>query len=321
MSRLRRRFVLPGLVLATGLSTLACSGGDPRPSTDDGRPAKLVLGLVPATEAQQMVDNAAPLAAFLEAELGIEVESFVPRDYTGLIEAMGSGRADIGMLPPFASILGNERYGIETVLISKRQGVATYKTQWMTTDRSLCAEPPEPKGAHGYLFCEGSIEQVRGKIVGFTDPTSTSGHLFPALQLLDAGINPESDVQSVFVGSHDASVIAVLNGDVDVSVSFDDARTWIQETFPEVGTKVVVWNESPPIPNDGVTVRGDLPDDLKIAITNAFQKLIASEADLPLEEQTLYKIYEIDGFVPFEPVLHEPVERAFREMREKIDVG
>lgn len=317
---IHRHRSLAGLLAGAAAVFLGCGAEAPTTGAD-GRPTKLVLGLVPATEAQQMVDNAGPLAAFLTAEIGIEVESFVPRDYTGLIEAMGSGRADIGMLPPFASILGAERYGIETVLISKRQGVATYHTQWMTTDPSMCTASPKSQGAHGYLFCQGPIEGVRGKLVAFTDPTSTSGHLFPALQLLDAGINPESDIESVFVGSHDAAVIAVLNGDVDVGVSFDDARTWIEETFPEVAQKVIVWNESAPIPNDGVTVRGDLPDDLKEAITRAFVKLIEAEAGLPLEDQTLYKIYEIDGFVPFEPALHEPVERAFREMREKIDIG
>jgi len=285
------------------------------------RPSKLVLGLVPATEAQQMVDDATPLAEFLRGELGMPVESFVPQDYTALIEAMGSGRADIGMLPPFASILGKQRYGIETILIAKRQGEATYKTQWMTADPTLCDAPPKPQGPDGFLFCHGAIEQVRGKLVAFTDPTSTSGHLFPALQLLDAGINPETDIESVFVGSHDAAVIAVLNGDVEIGVSFDDARTWVEKSFPDVGQKVIVWNESAPIPNDGVTVRGDLPADLKQDITRAFIKLIESEADRPLAERTLYRIYEIDGFVPFEPALHEPVERAFREMREKIDAG
>ncbi len=307
------------------VSAAGCGAGGDTPAEDsaaaDGRPTKLVLGLVPATEAQQMVDNAEPLAAFLSEELGMPVESFVPQNYTGLIEAMGSGRADIGMIPPFASILAKQRYGIETILISKRQGIATYKAQWMTTDRSLCATPPEPRGDHGFLFCEGPIEGVRGKLVSFTDPTSTSGYLFPALQLLDAGINPETEIESVFVGGHDASVIAVYNGDVQTGVSFDDARTWIAESYADVGQKVIVWNESHPIPNDGVTIRGDLPEDLKQAISDAFVKIIESEAHLPLEEQTLYKIYEIDGFVPFEPALHEPVERAFREMREKIDIG
>jgi phosphonate transport system substrate-binding protein len=310
--------VVLGFAAGCGPGGEAPTGNTP---AADGRPAKLVLGLVPATEAQQMVSNAEPLAAFLSEQLGIPVESFVPQDYTALIEAMGSGRADIGMIPPFASILAKQRYGIETVLISKRQGIATYKAQWMTTDRSLCATPPAPRGEDGFLFCDGPIEGVRGKLVAFTDPTSTSGYLFPALQLLDAGINPETDIQGVFVGGHDASVIAVYNGDVEVGVSYDDARSWIVEGIADVGEKVIVWNESQPIPNDGVTLRGDLPEALKQAIIEAFLKIIEAEAHLPLEEQTLYKIYEIDGFVPFEPSLHEPVERAFREMREKIDIG
>ncbi len=309
------RRVLSALV---PLIALAC-GGAAEPDAEDGKLPPLVLGLVPATEARQMIDNVDPLAAFLSAELGREIESFVPQDYTGLVEAMGSGRADIGMIPPFAAILGAQRYGIETILISLRKSSPTYHTQWMTTDPSMCDTPIENRD--GLHFCDGAIEKVRGKLVGFTDPTSTSGYLFPALQLLDAGINPERDVQSVFVGGHDAAVIAVYNGDVEVSVSFDDARTWVRDLFPDAGEKVIVFNESAPIPNDGVTVRGDLDPELKEAIKAAFKKMTESEAHLPLEEQTLYKIYEIDGFVDFEPGLHAPVVHAFEEMRDKIDVN
>lgn len=310
----------PALVLAASIAVLvACAGGDA--GSGDGTPAKLVLGLVPATEANVMIDNAEPLASFLAAEIGIPVESFVPQDYTGLVEAMGSGRADIGMIPPFASMLAFERYGIETILISLRDGDATYHAQWMTRDRALCDSEPEPRPPYGYLFCDGDLERVRGKRVAFTDPTSTSGHLFPALQLLDLGINPERDVKSVFVGGHDASVIAVYNGDVDVGVSFDDARSWVAQTYADIGRAVIVFNEGEPIPNDGVTVRGDLPAEVKEAIRRAFKKLTDEQAALPREEQILWKIYEIDGFVDFTPGLHEPVVRAFREMRDKIDLG
>lgn len=308
---------LPFALGLSGLVTLLAVGCGGTSETEEG--PKLVLGLVPATEAQRMVDNLEPLVAFLSAELGMPVEGFVPQDYTGLVEAMGAGRADVGMLPPFASMLAEERYGIETVLISLRQGSATYLSQWMTKDESMCDTPIEDRG--GLRFCHGAIDHVRGKQVGFTDPTSTSGHLFPALQLLDAGIHPERDITPVFVGSHDAAVVAVYNGDTAVGVSFDDARTWVQEQYPDVGQAVIVFNESAPIPNDGVTVRGDLDPALKLRIRDAFKKVTESEAHLPLEEQTLYQIYEIDGFIDFEPGLHEPVRRAFRELRDRIDLG
>jgi phosphonate transport system substrate-binding protein len=327
MRRSHRSTLVPLLPLAAAavLALLLAGCGDGAApngaeGAGDGRPEKLILGLVPSREANVLIDNADPLAEALTAKLGIPVESFVPQDYTGLVEAMGSGKADIGLIPPFASMLGNERYGIETLLISKRDGKATYRAQWMTHDPSLCTEPPT-FDERGLSFCHAPIEVVRGRVVAFTDPTSTSGHLFPALQLLDAGINPETDIQSVFIGGHDASAIAVMNGDVEIGVSFDDVRHLLLDEYPEIGKTAIVFNYSPPIPNDGVTVRPDLPAETKEAIKEAFLALVAEQQELPKEEQLLWRIYEIDGFVEFEPGIHEPVRRAFREMREKIDVN
>ncbi len=289
------------------------SGGAPEEAQ------KLVLGLVPALEADKLIDNLKPLEEYLSAELGIAVESFVPQDYTGLIEALGSGRADIGMLPPFAGMLGFERYGIETILISVRDGHAQYRAQWMTADPEFCEEPPTER-LNGLMECVASIQKLRGRTVGFTDPTSTSGYLFPALQLIDAGINPEEDIQSVFVGSHDAAVIAVLNGDVEIAAAYDDARTYILEEYPEIGTQVLPFNYSDWIPNDGVQVRGDLDEEVKERIKQAFLKLTREEAGIAQTDRMLYKLYEIDGFVEFDEGTYDPVKRAFEQMRDKIDL-
>ena len=308
-----RRRLIPWLALLA----VGCGG-----ASRDGAPEAIVLGLVPALEAQKLIDNLDPLADYLAAELGVPVESFVPQDYTGLLEAMGSGRADIGMIPPFAAMLGETRYGIETILISEREGEATYHSQWMTLDPSFCDTPPE-RGEGGLLFCDAPIEKVRGRTVAFTDPTSTSGYLFPALQLLDAGINPETDLQAVFVGGHDAAVIAVLKGDVEIGVCYDDARTYgsLPREYPEIAERVIVFNRSAEIPNDGVTVRGDLPEETKQAIKAAFMKLAREEAGLPRDERLLWQLYEIDGFIEFEDGLYDPVRRAFEEMRDRIDVN
>lgn len=301
--------------LATVLLSLVACG----PAKEQQREG-LVLGLVPSLEAQKLVTNLKPLGDFLAGQLGVPVETFVPQDYTGLIEALGSGRADIAMLPPFAAMLGKERYGIETILISVRNGRATYRTMWMTADPAFCDVPPSPD-EQGMLRCEAALEKVRGKTVAFTDPTSTSGYLFPALQLRDLGIDPEKDIQPVFVGSHDASVIAVLNGDVEIGVAYDDARHYILGEYPDIGQHVFPFAYSDWIPNDGVQVRGDLPEEQKAAIRDAFLELTRQEASLPQTERLLYRLYEIDGFEVYEPGLYGPVEHAFRVMRDKIDIN
>ena len=73
------------LAAALALLLAACCPGE---QVDErGWPKELVLGLVPALEADALVDNLDPLAEYLEAELGVPVTSFVPQDYTGLVEA------------------------------------------------------------------------------------------------------------------------------------------------------------------------------------------------------------------------------------------
>ncbi|GAB4167437.1 MAG: phosphate/phosphite/phosphonate ABC transporter substrate-binding protein [Wenzhouxiangellaceae bacterium] len=315
-------------VLGT-LIILSLAGCCPEDRTDErGWPRELVLGLVPALEADALIDNLDPLADWLSGELGIPVRSFVPQDYTGLVEALGAGRADIGMLPPFAAFLGQRRYDIETILISTRKGKVGYRTQWMTNDPSVCRTPPEvverlcdsrSRSRAGqtrkFLQCEGDIEQVRGDSVAFVDPNSTSGYLFPAVQLMEHGIDPDKDLKGIFVRGHDAAVLAVYGGDTRFGVAYEDARNMLCEQYPDIGEKVIVFNYAPMIPNDGVQVRADLPEDLKAAIADAFLKLADAQADLPDNEKILWILYEIDGFARFEPGLYAPVAAAYDIVR------
>lgn len=303
------------LLLIALLGMLLGAGCCPPPEVDErGWPRQLVLGLVPANEAETMVDNLGPLVEFLEARLGLSVRAFVPQDYTGVVEAMGSGRADIGMLPPFAAMLGMRRYDIEPVLISVRNGETGYRSQWMTNDPTLCDSEPVAD-ARSMLSCQGRLEAIAGRSVAFTDPNSTSGFLFPSLQLVELGMDPERELRRLFVGAHDAAVLAVYGGDVTVGVSYDDARGMVRPQFPDVGERVIVFAHSPRIPNDGVLLRADLPDDLKRAIRDAFVDLAREQAELPREQRVLWIIYEIDDFIPATPGVYDPVAAAYDFMR------
>jgi phosphonate transport system substrate-binding protein len=299
--------VLAGLIL------VACC---PRDQVDErGWPNELVLGLVPSLEAEAMVDNLGPLADFLSEELGMPVTSFVPQDYTGLVEALGTGRADIGMLPPFAAMLGQRRYDIETVLISVREGETGYRSQFMTNDPSVC-KTPVVEDERGYLTCDGDVQEMRGETVAFTDPNSTSGFLFPSLHLMDHGIDPRSDVDGIFVGGHDSAALAVYAGDVRFAVAYDDVRMFIDEQYPDIGQKVITFDHTVMIPNDGVQLRPGLPEDLQKTIAEAFVKLAESQAHLPREEKVLWILYEIDDFVPATEGLYDPVRDAYELLRE-----
>lgn len=273
-------------------------------------PSELVLTLTPSQEAGGLVDTAQPLADALSAATGLPVEAIVPSDYASVIVALQSGQAQIaGGLGPSQMVQAEDTAGADLILQSVRFGSSQYVTQWFTNNPDeFCAEAPVAD-EDGFLFCNGvdqasdptegpiGLDQlpiVAGKTVAFVDQGSTSGYLIPALELLQAGVDPVTGITGTFAGGHDTAVQAVYDGDAEVGVSFNDARGQLAETVPDVGEQVVVFAWSEPIPNDGFAVAGDLPDDLKELITQALIDYAATEDGAV----TLDELYEIDGLVP-----------------------
>ena len=153
--------------------------------------------------------------------------------------------------------------------------------------------------------CMADLSAVAGKTIAFTSESSTSGYLFPALQLTNLGLDPAADITPVFTGGHDAAVTAVYNGDADIGLSFDDARRTIRGEQTDVGEKVIVFNITDEIPNDVVAVRSALPDSLKDAIYTAVEDFLATE-----EGEAIFD--EIYGWTDIRPA----VEADFDIVRE-----
>ncbi|HEX6220526.1 MAG TPA: PhnD/SsuA/transferrin family substrate-binding protein [Acidimicrobiia bacterium] len=283
-------------------------------------PDTLVFGFVPSQEVSELQDDVDTFAAVLSDALGIEVEGIVTTDYTGLGVAMGTGQADMGAFGPAGFVLADRQYdNIELLAQSVRFGDATYHGQYFTNDPSVCGDAGTEEGAFyyddagnvvpvgptetpalqvGYTFEEGELVRVEelspptrcaepvdlsvveGKTIAFGVETSTSGYIFPTIELQNAGIT-EDMYESTFSGGHDASVQAVYDGTADIGVSFDDARSTIasaeDDVNTDVGEKVIVFNITPRISNDVIAIRSDLPEDLKDAIFQAMADYIATD--------------------------------------------
>jgi phosphonate transport system substrate-binding protein len=224
-----------------------------------------------------------------------------------------------------------DRAGAEIILQSERFGSGTYHTQFFTSDPDkYCTDEPEENirviddEDVTFLNCNGTAREndetpegpvgldalanvEAGTTVSFVEQTSSSGYIFPATVFLTQGLNPESDIDPIFAGSHDASVIAVCNGDAEVGVSFDDART-IATSDCDIANEVVVFAYGPEIPNDGVAVSGDLPDDLKEQIKDA----LMAYADTDEGAEVLDSIYQITAFT-------EPNVEGLELVRQAVD--
>ncbi|MEA3396764.1 MAG: phosphate/phosphite/phosphonate ABC transporter substrate-binding protein, partial [Chloroflexota bacterium] len=123
-----------------------------------------------------------------------------------------------------------------------------------------------------------SIEDLAGKTFCRSDPLSTSGWIIPMLTMRAAGIDPDTGLaQVVDTGAHDATVAAVYNGDCDVGATYVDARTRMEEDYPDVMEQVVVIQVTEDIPNDGVQFVPSMPQELRDKIVAALLVIIETE--------------------------------------------
>ena len=241
---------------------------------------RLVMAFVPSGEARTILESGNRVAQLLEMATGYKFEPFVATSYAGVIEAMGAGRADIGWLNTFSYVIAHQKYGVEVRLVTVRFGLPYYRAEIITQTSS---------GING-------LPDLRGKRFAFVDPASTSGYLFPVAGLKKAGYDPQKFFgQTIFAGSHNNVVLAVYQGRVDAGSVFEDARGTVQKSLPDVMQKVkVVW-KSDPIPNDTVSFRKELPEDVKAKVTTALLRFSQTPAGL----DALKSLYEIEALADY----------------------
>lgn len=263
---------------------------------DGDVPTELILGMVPSREAGAIADSLDPLAKLLSERLLIPVKTFISTDYVGLVEAMGNGRVDIGFFGPSAMVQAMDRYGAIPITASVRYGSSTYKTQFNV----LCDGPVK------------TFEDFRGKSIAFVDPGSSSGYQFPYVFLKNKyEIDANTDMSSVFAGSHDAAALAVYNGDVDIATSFNDVREDLEEDYPDIMDKVCVMGYTGDIPNDGQVVRKGLDSTL---VKNIQQSLIEI-AETEDGKKLVNDLFNVTAFAPVSSDAYDPVREVLSEFQ------
>ncbi len=307
---MKKTHLIAAGIAAGALALTGCTATDEGESTE--WPEELVLGLVPSQEVDQLVEDAGVLGDLLSEELGIPVTTTVTDNYAGLVVAMQTDQAQIGMFGPIALVQAMDQADATPILQSIRFGSAAYHTQWFTNDPDRFCTISDPvvvtddEGVD-FAFCNGTDTAEEGPVgeealgaieagetISFVDELSASGYYYPATQLENIGLDPFSDITPLFAGGHPNSVQTVARGDAAVGVSFDDARGGLAEEDPTIGTAVTVFAWSTQIPNDGIAVGASLPDDLVQAITDAFLAIAETEEGLA----ALDAVYEIEGLVP-----------------------
>lgn len=258
---------------------------------DSDWPDKLTMGVIPAEDQTSASERVNDFAEDLAEHLGIDVEVFLGTDYNAVVEAMRTENIDIAFFGPFAYTLANERSGAEVFSIGAN-------SEEEITYTSVIIVPKDSE--------DNSVKDLEGKDFLFVDPASTSGHIFPRVKVMEELDVTNDEVESMFnsvtfSGSHDASILAIINGDADgAAVATDVMDAMLDQGLIEEDDFKVI-SESDPIPRGPDAFRENLPEDLKEEIKEFYYTY---------DDELFFEERGINGFYPIEDSAFDVVRQA-----------
>jgi phosphonate transport system substrate-binding protein len=256
-------FTAAGAALAALLATSSLALAENAKDCPNGGTVR--FGVEPYDTAPKLVPIYEAVGKLIGAKLGCDVKVYVATNYNAEIEAMRNGKLEMGEFGPLGYVLAHQ--------VAKAEAVATFADKDNKPDSYWASLVTWPGSGIK------TVAQIKGHSFAFSDPASTSGHLFPAYGLRKAGVDPDKDIRAIYAGSHTASFEALYNHKVDAGeLNSEQMESAIQRGHYKDGDMVFLW-KSDPIPIDPITVRGDLPDGFKKRLVAILQNLDLSQLD------------------------------------------
>ena len=258
--------VLAAAALMAGSAMSVCADGD-----------TLNVQFVPTNNDGSMEAKTGPFADYLSEKLGMDVEVTLATDYSTIVEAMASGKVDLGIMPPAAYVQARNLDAAEALLSSQ---LVAYDED---TEQPL--EDTYTSTFKGEVLVKAdsdmeSLEDLKGKKIATLSPNSASGYIYPVAEMKDLGIDPLTDCTLTTVNDIPSEITAVLNGQQDACFVFQGARYVFASKFSDYDLlkdlKVLYLTEGD-IPNDAIAVQPSMDDELKDKIKEVFLNMADDE--------------------------------------------
>jgi phosphonate transport system substrate-binding protein len=242
----------------------------------------LTLGLVFQGPAKPVEERFLPLVDYAARKLSPpgEVKGIVAlAPTTGqMMKLLDEKRVDFYMESPYATFLINRLGAAKLLLRRWKGGLAEYRSLIFTSKESGIAR----------------LDDLRGKILAFEDPGSTSGYFLPKLFLLKKGFSvvekpgldgrvSTNEIGYIFANSDTNMLNLVLKKKVGAGAFSNDDYAHLSEANK---ASLSILGESESMPRHLVSVRKDLPDPVVKRLKDILLNMHQNEEGQKILKQT-----------------------------------
>lgn len=228
----------------------------PTDPADLVNPDTLIFAYTPVEDPAVYAEAWSDFLTYMEEKTGKDVVFFPVQSNAAQIEAMRSGRLHIAGFNTGSNPLAVNCAGFNPfTIMASLDGGFGYEMEIITYPGSGIE----------------SLEDIRGRQMAFTAPTSNSGFKAPsAILAADFDLLPDRDFEPVFSGKHDNSILGVANQDYPAAAIANSVMARMISREVITPDQVISIYKSQTFPTTGFGVAHNLDPELAANIRDAF---------------------------------------------------
>lgn len=258
--------------------------------------ATFALAVHPLHNPQKLATTYLPLVDLLNRRLrGARVELLASRDYAAYNERIRARGPEL--------LLPNPWQTLEAIKVG-------YRVIAMAGDASdfkglLIARRDSPLR---------EVTDLKGKVVSYPAPTALAACIMPQYFLHQRGLDVERDIVNAYVGSQESSILQAYLGKAALAATWPPPWRMFQLEHPREAAELKVLWETPPLVNNAVMVRDDVPAEVVARLRHTLLTLGDSA-----EGRAALASMSMTGFAPADnatyAVVRDYIARFEREVR------
>ncbi|MFH1624437.1 MAG: phosphate/phosphite/phosphonate ABC transporter substrate-binding protein [Pseudomonadota bacterium] len=205
----------------------------------------LLIATIPERSIIRQEDRYRPLVDYLSRKLGAQIKIGLRHisSYQEMLDEFIDGRVNVAFVGSFLYALIQAQVGVEVIARPVKDEISQYRGLIFTHKDNEIKDWGDLKGR--------SFAMIRA---------TTAGEIFPKMFLKDHGVRDLENYlgKIYYVGSHDTSILKVLNREIDAGAAKDLMYNKLAREDPRIEKDMVILAQSPPVPENALVIRKNL---------------------------------------------------------------
>jgi len=157
------------------------------------------------------------------------------------------------------------------------------------------------------------VSDLKGRAISYPAPTALAATMLPQYYLHQHGLDVIHDVDNRYVGSQESAIMNVFLGHTAAGATWPPPWRALVKERPELARQLEIRWQTPPLPNNGLVARRDIPAALVARVGDLLFNLHKHP-----EGRAILERMELSRFEPANDATYQPVRAFLKSFSEQI---